>query len=65
MDTYRGVALGVECAWPAADYRPKGHGAVRRRSKIFAGLSVALAMVRLGTARRMHELTGSVRRATS
>jgi hypothetical protein len=42
IDNYRGVALGVESAWPSFVYGHKGKGANRMRSRIFAALGVAL-----------------------
>jgi len=43
MDTYRGVALGVECAWPhSADSRPE-RGASKMRARILFAIVLALA----------------------
>ena len=47
MGTYRGVALGVESAWPAFVYGHKEKGVNRMRSRIFAALGVALAVAGL------------------
>lgn len=47
IDNYRGVALGVESAWPFFVYGHKGKGANTMRSRIFAALRVALAVAGL------------------
>jgi hypothetical protein len=47
MDTYRGVALGVESAWPAFVYGDKESGASSRRSGIFAVFDLARALAGL------------------
>jgi hypothetical protein len=48
MDTYRGVALGVECAWPAPHNSHKDNGANKMRWRILS--TVALALVLAGLA---------------
>jgi membrane fusion protein, multidrug efflux system len=47
MDTYRGVALGVECAWPAPEHHHKKKGANKMRSRIFSVVGLALALAGL------------------
>ncbi len=43
MDTYRGVALGVECAWPpSANSRPD-RAARKMRARILSAIALALA----------------------
>jgi multidrug efflux system membrane fusion protein len=44
MDTYRGVALGVECAWPAPENRNQDKGTNKMRSRIFSAVGLALAL---------------------
>jgi hypothetical protein len=55
MDTYQGVALGVECAWPpSADGRPY-RGASKMRARILSAIALAwakLAVLSDGTNRR-------------
>ena len=47
MDTYRGVALGVESAWPAFLDGYVEKGVTNMRSKIFGVLGIALAVAGL------------------
>ncbi|HYN12020.1 MAG TPA: hypothetical protein VET51_05150 [Burkholderiales bacterium] len=44
MDTYGGVALGVECAWPAPHNSHKDKGANKMRSRILSAVGIALAL---------------------
>src|SRR4030095_5284884 len=47
MDTYRGVALGVECAWPISDNGHERKAAKGMRSTISAALWLALVLTGL------------------
>jgi hypothetical protein len=53
MDTYKGVALGVECAWPpSADGRPH-RAASKMRARILSAIAwTKLAVPSDGTNRR-------------
>jgi len=47
MDSYRGVALGVECAWPAPGNRRQDKGTHKMRSRILSAAWLALALAGL------------------
>ena len=47
MDTYRGVALGVECAWPPSADSCPDRGASKMRARILSAIALALALAGL------------------